>query len=162
SGEQRSILDLASVQGELFTAEVIARVRQIEPSRLAGLLSAGLDREHRLIREQGVHQVGEKRLSEYQFRHQLFQKYLYEQLSAAERMYLHEDVGNALEAIYAEGSDEQQMPAVQLARHFEEARLAIKASRYLLLAGEHAVRVVAFEEATDHLEHGLALLRDVK
>jgi len=162
SGEQRSILDLASVQGELFTAEVIARVRQIEPSRLAGLLSAGLDREHRLIREQGVHQVGEKRLSEYQFRHQLFQKYLYEQLSAAERMYLHEDVGNALEAIYAEGSDEQQMPAVQLARHFEEARMAIKASRYLLLAGEHAARVVAFEEAIDHLEHGLALLRNVK
>ncbi len=160
--EQRAILDLASVQGEVFTAEVIARVKQLEPRRLAGLLNAELDRDHRLIREQGVQQAGAGRLSEYRFRHQLFQKYLYEQLSAAERMYLHEDVGNALEELYAEGGDTLQMPAVQLARHFEEARLATKASRYLLLAGEHAARVVAFAAATGHFERGLALLRDAK
>ena len=151
----RDILTVASVQGEIFYAEVIARVKQTDPQGLTRRLSAELDRQHRLIRGQGVKHAGIERLSQYQFRHHLFQKYLYGRLAAAERMYLHEAVGNALEASYLDSPTTDDVPSVQLARHFQEASLSEKASRYLLMAGRQAARILAFEEATVHFESGL-------
>jgi predicted ATPase len=120
-------------------------------------LSAELDRGHRLVIEQGIRRAGGERLSQYQFRHHLFQKYLYERLAPAERMYLHEVVGNALEALF-ERSTPDDLPAAQLARHFQEAHLHEKASRYLLQAGQQAVRVLAFDEAAAYFERGLTEL----
>jgi tetratricopeptide (TPR) repeat protein len=146
------------VQGETFFAEVIAQVRQVNARNLTHQLSADLDRQHRLIREQGIKHAGTTRLSQYRFHHQLFQKYLYGRLAIAERMYLHEDVGNALETLYA---DTDEMPVTQLARHFQEARLDAKASQYLLLAGRNAARVIAFDEAAAYFERGLELLKNL-
>ena len=157
----RDLLTVGSVQGETFFAEVIAQVRQVDARELTRRLSADLDRQHRLIREQGVKRAGTERLSQYQFRHHLFQKYLYGRLAAAERMYLHEDVGNALEALYVGSTGTDDVPAAQLARHFQEARLGVKASKYLLLAGQNAVRLTAYDEAATHFERGLELLEDL-
>jgi predicted ATPase len=156
----RDLLTVGSVQGETFFAEVIAQIRQVDARELTRRLSAVLDRQHRLIREQGVKRAVTERLSQYQFRHHLFQKYLYGRLAASERMYLHEDVGNALEALYAGSTNSDDIPAAQLARHFQEARLGAKASRYLLLAGKNAARVIAYDEAAANFERGLDLLAD--
>lgn len=161
SDDLRDLLAVGSVQGETFFAEVIAQVRQVDARELMHRLSADLDRQHRLIREQGIKRAGTERLSQYRFRHHLFQKYLYGRLAAAERMYLHEDVGNALEALYAGSTETDDVPAAQLARHFQEARLGAKASRYLLLAGQNAARVIAFDEAAVHFERGLDLLENL-
>jgi tetratricopeptide (TPR) repeat protein len=49
---------------------------------------------------------------------------------------------------------------VQLAHHFQQAHLGYKASRYLLQAGQKAARLLAFDEAVRHFEHGLAELND--
>ncbi len=155
----RDWLSIGSVQGETFFAEVIAQVRQLEAHELTRRLSAEMGRGHRLIREQGVRRTGTERLSQYRFRHHLFQKYLYGRLTGAERMYLHEAVGNALEALFAQSADIDDLPSAQLARHFEEARLGAKASQYLLLAGQKATRVIAYDEAAAHFERGLDLLR---
>jgi tetratricopeptide (TPR) repeat protein/transcriptional regulator with XRE-family HTH domain len=153
--EWSDLLAIASVQGETFFAEVLARIKQVDPRNLTRQLSAYLDRQHRLVHEQGVKHAGAERLSQYQFRHHLFQKYLYEWLSPAERMYLHEAVGNALEALFKEIPNQDDLPSAQLARHFQEARLHKKASRYLLLAGHRAARMLAFEEAAAYFEAGL-------
>jgi transcriptional regulator with XRE-family HTH domain/tetratricopeptide (TPR) repeat protein len=161
SKELRDVLAVASVQGETFFAEVVSQVRQVDPRTLTYHLSTDLDRRHRLIREQGVTHAGSQRLSLYEFRHQLFQKYLYGRLAGAQRMYLHEDVGYALEALYTDPAVEDEVPAAQLARHFQEAQLAAKASRYLLLAGEQAARVFAYDEAAADIERGLRLLEDL-
>lgn len=150
------LLSVASVQGETFFAEVIAAVRQVDPIEMTRRLSADLDRQHRLIYEQCVKHAGAERLSQYQFRHQLFQKYIYERLASAERMYLHEAVGDALERLFV--GREEELPANQLARHFLESRLNLKASKYLLLAGQQAVRVLAFDEAAIYFERGISEL----
>ena len=155
----RETLYVASVQGELFAAEIIAGVRKMDAYQMTRLLNTEMDRSHRLIREEGVQQVGAGRLSQYRFRHQLFQKYLYDQLGSAERIYLHEAVANAMETIFVDQADADDLPAVQLARHFEEAGLNVKSSYYLLQAGRNAARVTAFDEAAAHLEHGLSLLQ---
>lgn len=155
------LLAIASVQGETFFAEVIARVKQTEPHRLTRQLGVELDRQHRLVSEQGIKHAGSERLSQYQFRHHLFQKYLYERLAPAERMYLHEAVGNALESLFEGSVHPDDVPYGQLARHFQEARLNEKASRYLLRAGQQAARMLAFEEAGAHFDRGLSKLEEM-
>lgn len=159
--ELRDLLTIGCVQGETFFAEVIAQITRIDARALTRRLSAALDRRHRLIREQGVKRIGDERMSEYRFRHHLFQKYLYGRLAAAERMYLHEDVGLALEALYADSPDASDLPAAQLARHFQEAGLGGKASKYRLLAGQSAAHLLAFDEAVAQFEGGLLLLENV-
>ncbi len=156
----RDLITVGSVQGETFYAEVIAMARDTDPRVLTRRLSEELDRGQRLIQGEGVRMAGPERLSMYRFRHHLFQKYLYGRLTAAERMYLHEAVGNALEALLASIEDADELPSAQLARHFQEAHLGAKASRYLLLAGLKATRVIAYDEAAAHFKRGLILLED--
>ena len=152
----RRILAVASVEGEEFTAEVVALIQERGEQALVSQLSSELDRQHRLIKDQGLVRLSTRRLSRYLFRHNLFQKYLYSSLGEAERASLHEAVGNALEHLYA---DEREEIAVHLAHHFNEAGVVEKAVAYLLLAGRHAVRLAANAEAITHLRKGLALLK---
>jgi transcriptional regulator with XRE-family HTH domain/tetratricopeptide (TPR) repeat protein len=154
----RLLLTIASVQGDSFFAEVIAAVSKTEPHQLIRQLSSELNHRYRLIYEHGIQRVVSERLSQYRFRHHLFQIYLYEHLGAAERMYFHEAVGNALESLL---SGTGELPAAQLARHFQEARLSEKASQYLLLAGQQACRLLAFDEAIAHFESGLLELKRI-
>jgi predicted ATPase/DNA-binding SARP family transcriptional activator len=149
-------LAVASVEGETFTAEVVARVRAADEQEVVGRLSGELDRRHRLVSARGILRADGQRLSLYRFQHILFQKYLYSSLDPVEQAHLHQAVGTALEALYREGVEEI---AVQLARHFQEAGIAEKAQRYLYQAGERAMRMSANREATAHFTRGLKLLR---
>jgi predicted ATPase len=121
-------------------------------------LSRELDRKHRLVRAQAIKRLGSRRVSRYRFRHYLCQKYLYDNLDEVERAYLHEDVGNVLEELYGDQPQEIATIALQLARHFQEARIAEKAIHYLHQAGERAVLLSAYQEGITHLNRGLALL----
>jgi predicted ATPase len=156
--ELQEMLTVASVEGEAFTAEVVARVQAVDEQGLIRRLSRELDRQHHLVGAQGVQRLGRQRLSLYRFQHNLFQKYLYNNLDEVERSYLHEDVGNVLEDLYGDQAEEI---AMQLARHFQEAEVTDKAIRYLLQAGRRAVRLSAHEEAIGHLTRGLELLRNL-
>jgi predicted ATPase/class 3 adenylate cyclase len=148
----RDILTVASVEGEGFTAEVVAQVQSLEARALVRRLSGELQHQHRLVRAQGLRQLEARRLALYRFQHHLFQKYLYNHLDEVERAYLHEDVGTVLEALYDEQTDEV---AVQLARHFVEAGVTAKAAHYLGRAGELAAERYANEEALAHLSKAL-------
>ena len=155
----QAALATASVEGETFTAEVVARVQDVDPSEILRLLSDVLGRQHRLVRAQSLHRVGAQRLSRYRFRHFVFQRYLYHQLDEVERAYLHEAVGNTLEALYGEHGDETTVAiAGQLAWHFERAGLVDQAVTYRYRAGERAVQMSAYEEALLHYTRGLELL----
>ena len=116
--ELRESLTVGSVEGEQFTAEVVARVKSIEVRNLVRQFSGELEKDMRLLESQGVERVGQQRLSHYRFTNKLMQAYLYDDLDEVELSYLHEDVGSALEEIY--GSQAAEV-AVQLARHFDLA-----------------------------------------
>ncbi|MFQ5859688.1 MAG: tetratricopeptide repeat protein, partial [Anaerolineae bacterium] len=150
----REVLTVASVEGEDFTAEVVARVQATDARGLVRRLSGELEKRHRLVGALGFRRLGAQRLSLYRFRHNLFQKYLYNSLDEVERAYLHEDVGSVLEALY-EGQTGQI--AVQLAWHFEAAGMAEKALEYLFLAGERAQALYAPHEAVEHFTHAFDL-----
>ncbi|MFQ5341849.1 MAG: AAA family ATPase, partial [Anaerolineae bacterium] len=70
--ELREALTVASVEGEDFTAQVIARVQALSERELVRRLTQELGRQHRLVQEQGIQRVGGQRLSLYRFRHNLF------------------------------------------------------------------------------------------
>jgi predicted ATPase len=148
-------LRAASVEGETFTAEVVARVRKTGEGEMVARFSDELERRHRLVSAQGMLRRGDQRLSEYRFRHILFQKYLYDHLDPVKRTRLHEEVGTILEALYGERAEEI---AVHLARHFQEAGMTRKAIPYLKQAGNTAVRLSANEEAIAHFTRALELL----
>jgi predicted ATPase/DNA-binding SARP family transcriptional activator len=151
----REALRVASVEGETFTAEVVARVRSADERETVERLSGELDRRHRLVRAQEIQRLGVRRLSRYRFRHILFQNYLYHSLDPVERAHLHEAVGRALEELFEE---ETEQMAVTLAWHFQEAGIVDKAIAYLLQAGEKAKRSSANEAAIAHLTQALELL----
>ena len=67
-------LRAASVEGETFTCEVAARVRKIEEEEMLDCFSDELDRRHHLVSAQGVRRLGAQRVSQYRFRHILFQQ----------------------------------------------------------------------------------------
>jgi predicted ATPase len=157
----QTALRVASVEGEVFTAEVVARVRAADEREVVGRLSGELDRRHRLVRAQAIERLESRRVSRYRFRNYLFQKYLYDNLDEVERAYLHEDVGNVLEELYGDDASEIAAIAPQLAWHFQEAGIAEKAIHYLHQAGERAVQLSAYQEGIAHLARGLELLMDL-
>lgn len=154
----RAAMRVASVEGEVFTAEVVARILGTDERKLVQRLSSELDRRHRLVRAQAIKRLGSRVVSRYRFRHYLCQKYLYDNLDQVERVYLHEDVGNVLEELYKDQPLEIATIAPQLARHFQEARITVKAIHYLHLAGEKAVQLSAYQEARVHLTNAMTLL----
>ena len=134
------------MEGETFTAEVIARVVGIGEQEVVRLLSEELDRGHRLVKAEGIRHLNGRQLSIYRFRHILFQKYLYTSLDAVERARLHDAVGAALETFYAAQTDQI---VVELAHHFAAAGAADQAATFLKRAGDRAAALAAYQEAAD-------------
>ncbi|MFN2140280.1 MAG: ABC transporter substrate-binding protein, partial [Candidatus Promineifilaceae bacterium] len=154
--ELKETLTVASVEGEDFTAQVVARVREVAERELVRQLSRELDKKHHLVGEQGIEQLGRRKVFHFRFRHILFQQHIYNKLSDVERQILHQQVGETLESLYGERVDEI---APQLALHFSEAGESEKAVKYLLQAGDRARSLYANEEAISHYERALIFLR---
>ncbi|MFN8485469.1 MAG: BTAD domain-containing putative transcriptional regulator [Anaerolineae bacterium] len=154
----RELLEVASVAGDEFIAEVVADVLGVDERRVLRWLNGSLSQQDGLVRPHRLQRLGQRQLSHYRFRHHLFQSYLYQGLSEMARAQLHERVGAALETLYA-GSDERMSAlSTTLAWHFEMAGMADKAVDYLEKAGNRAVELSAYEDAIVHFQHALHLL----
>lgn len=167
----QTLLEIASVGGEVFIAEVIGRVQHNPGHHVVQKLSGALSKQHHLVQAQGVQWLGQgveavsgrQRLSRYRFRHAVFQNYLYHRLDEVTRQQWHAAVGNALEALYQAHGTGAEMAEIwpQLAHHFEAAGLVSQAVDYLLRAGRRAARMSAHEEAIALFSRGLTLLEDL-
>ncbi len=156
----QTLLAAASVEGDEFTAEVTAHVLGLDRAEVLRQLSGRLGQEHKLVRGHSVTWLEPDRhsLSRYRFRHALFHDYLYQRLDPVERARLHRLTGEALEELH--GAQATQI-AVQLARHYEQAGLAVKAIEQLHRAAEQAMRLGAYRVAVANLRRGLALLESL-
>ena len=127
----RALLAAASVEGEEFTAEAMARVLDVDASAIVQCLSGELSERHRLVTAVSLRRLGARRLSRYRFRHTLFRQYLYDHLDAVRRAHWHEAIGNALEQMVGDAPDDLEALAPRLAWHFESAGLADRAAQYI-------------------------------
>lgn len=151
----RELLAVASVEGEHFTAQVIAQVQGMNQRQLLQQLSQELQKRHCLVWEQEEIKVGRRSFSRYQFSHVLFHHYLYHNLAMGERRLLHGEIGQALEAFYVGQTEEI---AAQLAHHFCEAGEYTKAIEYARQAANRAQALYAYDEAAQHFQAALSLL----
>ncbi|MEA2492261.1 MAG: hypothetical protein QOJ29_172 [Thermoleophilaceae bacterium] len=138
-------LRVAAVAGTTFSFVLLERVLGEESHVLDALdeaVAAGL--------------LTEAEHGHYAFAHALVRQTIYGQLSAAWRIRLHRQLGEALETL---GDTETHIEA--LAHHFAHAAAdgqGSKAARYALAAGRNATARLGHEEAAAHYEQGLRAL----
>jgi len=156
--EVQEMLTIASVEGETFTAQVISGLQEMTDRALLKTLTQEADRQHRLVKEEGSERIGTTRISQFRFRHHMFQKYLYSTLGESERELMHEDIAAVLESLYA---SELQTIAVRLARHYKQARIEDKAASFFLQAGFRALALYAHSEAIALATRGIDCLNQM-
>jgi DNA-binding CsgD family transcriptional regulator/tetratricopeptide (TPR) repeat protein len=135
----RQVLTLGAVLGRDFSVEVLQQVAGRSPQEILEALRDAV--EARLVAAVPVEP------GRFRFAHALVRDTLYEELSPADRVRCHRDVGEALELVY--GADPAPHVA-ELAHHFFEAAPVVEAGkdvRYATAAGSRAVDLLAFEEA---------------
>lgn len=144
------ILTLASVLGREFDLIELERVTRSPTDRLLDDLEEAA--AARMISEvPGV-------LGRLRFSHALVRDGLYEGIPGARRIRLHADIGALLEDLYRDDIDGHLS---ELAHHFVLAAPGGGVDRavgYSRLAGERAVRLLAYEEAIRLFELGLEAL----
>lgn len=138
------ILRVASVEGEEFTAQVVAKLLGADELAVTTALAQQLDKRHGLVREIEERHSVARGPARFRFSHALFQRYVYENLSAGEKRLIHGGVARALVEVYGETDD---AIAVQLAHHYAQAGDDEQTLAYLVRAGLRAHRLAALDDA---------------
>ena len=155
----REILTIASVEGDIFTAQLVAALQESSERTVMRRLTVELERQHRLVREEDEFHTGRRRLARYRFSHVLYQDYLYRQINQVERQLLHQEVARILESLYAGQLDDL---AAKLAHHFRLAGEHAGALRYFTRAAERATRMFAHAEAFEHFTRAIEAAEIIK
>ena len=156
TGEERRVLEVASVAGMEFSAAAVAAgmeegIVEVEEQ------CEELVRQGHFIQSEGIQEWPDGTVaSQYRFVHALYQEVLYERVAAARRVQLHWLIGVREERGYGEQAGEI---AAELAMHFERGRDTQRAVQYLQQAGKNASQRSANKEAVSHLTKGLELLK---
>ncbi len=141
------LLLTAAVIGREFRLDTLRRVCELDAAELDLALGEAVG--------SGVITERPASLGAYAFSHGLIRETLYDDLGPQRRGLLHRDVGLALEELYAADPEPH---VAELAHHFFVAATAgelTKAIDYSVRAGERAMSLVAYEEASDHFERAL-------
>jgi eukaryotic-like serine/threonine-protein kinase len=138
SREERETLELAAVEGEAFTAEVLAALLEERKIRVLRRLQS-LERETRLV---------QAREGRFLFDHALVRRALYESLGEELRTEYHSLIAEHLTATVSD------LPgrAADIARHWLGSGQTRRAVSHLLKAGIHARSLYAPHEARRHLQ----------
>ena len=146
----QSLLVAASVMGREFGLDALSRLSALGRPELLDVLDEAM--AERLL---GDVPGSRGRL---RFGHALIRDTLYDELTPARRLQLHQDAGEALEAVYAADLEPH---LTELAQHFVAAAPAgtvDKAIEYARRAGDRAASQLAYEEAVRLYQTALALV----
>jgi DNA-binding SARP family transcriptional activator len=139
SADAQRTLSIASVLGREFPLDVLERLVGVASGELLDLLDEAV--ASRIVTD--VAEAPDR----LRFAHVLIRDTLYDELTPARRLRLHQSTGETIEQLYAE----QLEPHLsELAHHFAEAAPIAetdKALNYARCAVDHAAKLLAFEEA---------------
>lgn len=135
----RDLIESLSVLGNEFDAEIAARFAELDVEQLLDLLGEAVTAGLVLDSRGGP--------ATFAFSHDLIRETLYAGISLAERIGLHRRAAYVLESVY--GIDDSEHLAELALHHFEAAAGGDhrKAFEYGRMAGEQALRRLAYEEA---------------
>jgi oligopeptide transport system substrate-binding protein len=157
SPELRSLLNIASVDGQIFTAEVAARIEGANVRNTLQRLSRDLEGIHHLVKEQEELRINQNYLTRFRFGHALIQQYLYHQLGSGERRVLHAQIAEALQDLV---QDHWQPFAAELAWHWQQAGRPEQAVAKWIWLGDQARAAYAHAEAENFYKLAVAELLD--
>jgi predicted ATPase/DNA-binding winged helix-turn-helix (wHTH) protein len=156
SAEEERMLEAASVAGVAFSAAGVAAGLAQEVESVDDWCTS-LARRGQFLRTSGEQLWPDGTVAgAYRFVHALYQQVLYQRVSAAQRVRLHQRIGARLEA--GHGAQAGAMSA-ELAMHFVRGRDAHRAVQYLRQAGQRSMERSAYVEAVGHLTRGLEVLK---
>jgi predicted ATPase/DNA-binding XRE family transcriptional regulator len=174
---QRELLNVASVEGEGFIAEIVANVLGLDLATVLELFTHDLGQQHHMIQEQGQQHVRSLSLNRFQFRHMLIQDHLYNRLIPEEKRRLHRRLAEELERTLFEpqgsrtlepGSTPISAEILQdetldtfgpaLLRHFWLGQEWARAAAYARQLGKRARQRYAMREAIAYYEQALESL----
>jgi class 3 adenylate cyclase/tetratricopeptide (TPR) repeat protein len=147
SEDRKELLQVASVIGRVFPYPVLASVAQRTPE-LEQVLQ---DLEALEL----IYPTSPAPQREYSFKHVLTQEAVYQTLLRPKREAYHEQIGKALEMLYADRLAEYYEV---LAYHYGRSGNLDKAVEYLDLANQKAARASAMEEAKRYFDEAMTLL----
>jgi class 3 adenylate cyclase/tetratricopeptide (TPR) repeat protein len=133
----KEILQIASAIEREFNYELLKRVAGLPEKELLSTLSILKDSE--LFFERGIFPE-----SDYIFKHALTREVVYDSILTQRKKALHENIGNAIEKLYADNIDAYH---VVLAEHYNTSENYAKAAEHCMLAGRKAARAVSFTDA---------------
>jgi class 3 adenylate cyclase/predicted ATPase len=147
--DEKTLLQTLAVLGREFVlslARAVAGRSEEELERLFGNLQLG----------EFVYEQPSISDAEYIFKHALTQEVAYNSILIDRRRQLHEDVGRAIEELYASALEDH---FADLAHHYSRSANRTKAVKYLSLAGTQAMARGALHQAVRNLESALAQLK---
>jgi len=144
----KGLLQTVSAVGREFSYYLIKRITNSAEQELLSQLSVLKDSE--LLYERGIYPE-----STYIFKHALTQEVAYNGLLLKRRKDIHEEIGEAIEALYPDRLEEHYE---LLAYHYVRSANTEKAVEYLELANQKAIKVHAMEEAKTHFDEAMELL----
>jgi len=151
SAETRQMLTLASVVGTNFRWDIVVAASGEREESL-------LDPLDQALTAQIVRESASRRSGTYEFTHALIRHTLYSDISTPRRARLHTQIGEAIERLHRHGLDPF---LAELAHHYGEASSAggaEKALEYSIGAGDHAISVLAYEDAAAQYARALEAL----
>lgn len=145
---EREILEIGAVEGEVFHSDTISRC--LEANRLAVLRTLqSLERDYHIIHAQG---------KVYKFDHAKIREALYDSITTELRNEYHRMIGEFLASTY--GDDRQLAP--NIAHHFLEGGEEDKALPFLISAGERAQAFFANLQAIHFYDQALRISRTME
>ena len=144
----RRMLILAAVAGRRFDFTLLQNLTQGDEGQMLQWIKEAI----------AAQLVVEESAEQFAFRHTLTRQTIYSDLLARERKVLHHTIGEAMERLYA-GSLESHL--ADLAYHFGEAQVWVKALEYSQRAGEKAQSLYAPRAAVEHFTHALEAARQL-
>ena len=144
------VLQVASVQGRIFSLSTTEIVLQMDRGELLEVLEEALSA--RVLR------ADPESPGRYSFAHAIVEQTVYEELTLPMRVHLHEQTGEALSLLHQGDLDEV---AEELAHHFFQAATGGNTQRAiecLHRAARRATQLLAFEQAVLHYQRALQVL----
>jgi DNA-binding winged helix-turn-helix (wHTH) protein/predicted ATPase len=155
SEADQRILHAAAVAGDQFCVSLVAEAAARPEDDIEVLCAAWARDRQFLVPDGETAWPDGSRSARYRFRHALYQEVLYARISPDQRARFHRSVGDRLERAYRK---QAATVAAELAMHFEQGRLPVKALTHLRQAARNAVDRSAYAEAHRHLARAQEIL----
>ncbi len=149
-GYGKTVAQMAAVLGREFGESLLSAISDVPAAELA----AGLDE---LVRAGLVFRRGAKGREWYTFKHALIRDAAYESLLRRERASIHGRIAEVWQSVAPDVCEQQ--PEL-IAQHYAQAANGPKAIEFWHRAGLKATERLAYQEAINHLEAALKLVRE--